>query len=52
MKLVLTTLGIIVQVHEEVLRLRQQSRGVTGSAAMIRRLEAERDDAKMELKQV
>ena len=34
------------------MRLRQQSRSVTGSVAMIRRLEAERDDAQMELNQV
>ena len=40
------------QVHEELSRLRQQSRGVSGSAAMIRRLEAERDDARLELTQV
>ena len=44
--------SMLLQVQEEVSRMRQKSRAVSGSAAMIRRLEAERDDAQLELKQV
>ena len=40
------------QVHDKLTSQRQQTRSVTGSAAMIRRLEAERDDAQLELQQV
>ena len=44
-----------IQVSEEVGRLRSQSRAASsssGPAVLIRRIEGERDDAKLELRQV
>ena len=44
-----------VQVSEEVGRLRSQSRAASsssGPAVLVRRIEGERDDAKLELRQV
>ena len=44
-----------IQVSDEVGRLRSQSRGASsssGPAVLIRRIEGERDDAKLELRQV
>lgn len=40
------------QVSDELSRLRQQTRGPASSAAVFRRLEAQRDDAQLELRQL